>query len=77
MISCQQAVEFCHKAQYNEATFLEKLKLKFHLLICKACSKFSTKNATLTSLCNSVKLHALTESEKTEMKEKMNAAAYF
>jgi hypothetical protein len=71
MISCEKAALICDKAQYNEASFLEKVKLKLHLLICKTCAKHSKKNATLTSLCNEAKLKSLTENEKNVMKKKI------
>jgi len=35
MISCDKAAIICNKAQYREATFMEKIKLRFHLFMCK------------------------------------------
>lgn len=52
-ISCEQANEICNKAQYGEATFTEKLKLNWHLLICKFCRLYTKQNQTLTKVCNS------------------------
>jgi len=49
MISCEKAVHICDKTQYKEATFVEKLKLKFHLFICKTCSTHSARNTQFTS----------------------------
>ena len=71
MISCQEAAVICNKAQYREASFLEILKLKFHVLICKTCSKYTKKNTKLTSLCDQARLKALSEKEKLEMKQKL------
>ena len=71
MISCEEAAIICNKAQYKEAKFLEILKLKFHVLICLTCSKYTKKNTKLTSLCEQAHLKALTEKEKLEMKEKL------
>ncbi|AIY12011.1 MULTISPECIES: hypothetical protein [Cellulophaga] len=71
MISCDKAAVICNKAQYDEATFYEKVKLKFHILICKACSVHSKKNTMLTSLCDKAKLSNLSEKEKEEMKNKL------
>jgi hypothetical protein len=61
----------CNKAQYKEASFMDILKLKFHILLCKTCSKHSKKNTRLTCLCNQAKLHSLSPKEKVEMKEKL------
>ncbi|WP_158974329.1 hypothetical protein [Cellulophaga sp. L1A9] len=71
MISCEKAALICDKAQYEEATFAEKVKLKFHILICKVCSVHSKKNAQLTSLCDKAKLNNLTESEKEKMRNSL------
>ncbi|EAR02154.1 glycine dehydrogenase [Maribacter sp. HTCC2170] len=71
MISCDEAAIICNKKQYKEATFIEKIKLMFHILICKTCSKFSKKNSELTSLCDKAPLHSIPEKEKVEMKKEL------
>ncbi len=68
---CKQAVIICSKAQYKEAAFGEKLKLKLHVLLCKNCAKFNRKNAALTQLCKKAKLKSLTQKEKTQMKRNL------
>lgn len=69
IISCEKAVCICDKAQYKEASSWDILKLKFHIFICRACSKHSEKNKKLTSLCHKAKLVALSEEEKRKLKE--------
>lgn len=71
MNSCEKAAIICNKAQYGEASLSEKMKLKFHILMCKTCSKFSKKNTELTSLCQKANLNSLSEDEKFKMKEKL------
>lgn len=71
MISCEEASHICTKTQYKEATFLEKLKLRLHLLVCKTCAAFSKKNTQLTTLCEKAQLNGLSEREKNEMKQKL------
>ncbi len=71
MISCEKAAIICNKTQYREATFMEKLKLQFHLLICKTCSAFTKKNTELTTLCEKANLQSLSEQEKLKMKEQL------
>lgn len=71
MNSCEKAAIICNKAQYGEASLSEKMKLKFHILMCKTCSKFSKKNTELTSLCQKANLNGLSEDEKVKMKEKL------
>jgi len=71
MISCEKAAIICNKAQYKEATVFEKLTLKIHILLCNACAAHAKNNAALTSLCNKANLKALTDKDKTKMKEKL------
>lgn len=77
-INCEKAHEICNKAQYNEASFAEKVKLNFHLLICKLCKLYTKQNSTITSICKAkaddVKSQEnhLSDKEKQEMKEKMS-----
>lgn len=71
MISCEKAAIICSKAQYNEASTLEKLKFRFHLFICKTCSAFTKKNSELTTLCQKANLQGLSEREKLKMKEQL------
>ncbi len=72
MNSCEKAAIICNKAQYNEATLIEKIKLKFHIFICEKCYHFSKKNAKLTHLCNKAKLESLSEKDKENLKEVLN-----
>ena len=72
MISCEKAATICNKAQYREATFFEILKLKFHVLICKTCAKFSKQNTAFTSLCEKANLRSLSEQDKLKMKQELN-----
>lgn len=71
MISCDEAAIICNKKQYKEATFVEKIRLIIHLFVCKTCSKFSKKNAELTTLCDKAPLHCLPEKEKEVMKKEL------
>lgn len=72
MISCDKAALICNKTQYREATHWEVVKLSFHLLMCKTCSKATEKNIKLTSLCDRAKLKSLSHEDKLAMKERLN-----
>lgn len=71
MISCDEAAILCNKAQYKEASFLDRLKLKFHLIMCKTCSAFTKKNTEFTTLCEKANLQGLSEQEKLKMKQQL------
>ncbi|MEM9000392.1 MAG: hypothetical protein AAGB24_09010 [Bacteroidota bacterium] len=70
-ISCEEASHICNKSQYKEAGIWEILKLKLHILTCKACASFTKKNTVLTSLCDRAGLSMLSEREKEAMKKKL------
>ncbi|MGC1517101.1 MAG: hypothetical protein WA810_16130 [Maribacter sp.] len=69
ILSCQNAVSICNKAQYGEASQWDLIQLRFHKFICKTCVKHSQKNTKLTVLCNKAKLVSLSEVEKSRMKQ--------
>lgn len=73
-ISCEKAALICNKAQYREATLMETMKLKFHLLLCKNCPDFSKRNTRLTALCQKADLQSLTEEDKRRMKRLLKEA---
>ena len=68
-ISCEQASHICNKSQYKEAGFWEILRLRLHILTCKACASFTKKNTALTSLCERAGLNTLSEADKESMKK--------
>ncbi|APQ19329.1 hypothetical protein A9200_03050 [Maribacter hydrothermalis] len=69
MMSCEKAATICNKVQYKEASGWEKIKLRFHLILCKTCTKHSVKNKKLTTLCDQARLAVLSEDDKKKMKE--------
>lgn len=71
MISCDEAAIICNKSQYKEASFWEKIKLKMHIFICKACAGFSKKNKQLSSLCEKAALHTLSQRDKELIKQRL------
>lgn len=71
MMNCEEASIVCNKLQYQEAGIWEKIQLRFHLLICKACASFSKKNKELTVLIKKAPLHCLSEEEKQGLEKKL------
>lgn len=68
MISCEESGHICDKAQYKEASIIEKVKFKFHTFMCAVCRQHSKNNTKLTNLINNLKGEHLTSSEKKELK---------
>ena len=50
ILICDEATTICDKSQYGEASFVEKLKLNWHIFICKICSKYVKQNRTMTKV---------------------------
>ena len=61
---CEEANHTCDKNQYKEARFWEKVKLTIHLIYCRACRKYSAKNAKLTEIINTTKIATLDKTAK-------------
>ncbi|CAM1359608.1 conserved hypothetical protein [Tenacibaculum sediminilitoris] len=51
-ITCDEATTICDKSQYGEASVYEKLRLNWHLLICKVCGLYSKQNRKMSKLLN-------------------------
>ena len=67
---CQDAEHICDKNQYKEAGFWEKVKLTIHLIYCRACQKYTSRNNKLTKLVTNPKVEVM----PVTTKEKLNAA---
>ncbi|MBC8767636.1 hypothetical protein H4O18_06490 [Arenibacter sp. BSSL-BM3] len=75
MKTCKDVEIICTKVQYREATFVEKIKIRLHVLFCKTCKTFSKKNTKLTALCSEANLRTLPIEEKEKMKKKLKSKA--
>ncbi len=78
-ISCDEATKICDKSQYREASLGEKIKLNFHLFLCKNCGLYSKQNGILTKCykihkdSESRKKHCLTEEDKKHLEQELKA----
>lgn len=69
--SCSESVKCCDKAQYDEASFFEKMKIHIHIRFCKPCREYTRKNNKLSALVKKANLKTCTEKEKKAWKEKI------
>lgn len=70
--SCSEANLCCDRAQYEEASFGEKIKIHIHNFFCKPCRKYTEDNNKLTALIKKANLKSCSEKEKKQWKEKIN-----
>lgn len=70
-IDCEHGKHLCDKNQYNEITFLERITLIFHLLVCPSCKKYTKSNTKLTKKIKEANLKSIPLERKEAMKERI------
>lgn len=81
-LTCNEATTICDKSQYNEATFLEKMRLTVHFLYCKLCKRYTKQNLLLSTCyrnkAESIKRenYGLTVEEKETLKQALHKQTY-
>lgn len=73
-IPCNEANHVCDKTQYKESTLWEKIKLNLHLIYCRACRKYSSKNAKLSKVIKTSEVECLDPKCKIAMKKEFDEA---
>ena len=68
-MKCQNAQQVCDKNQYKEAGFLDKIKLTIHLIYCRACRKYSSRNNKLSKAIKNSHLKIMDSSDKQKLRE--------
>ena len=68
-ISCDEAKHICDKAQYNEASFWEKIELNIRYSWCKFTRAYVKKNRQLTNAVQQSNLECLNNSERENLKK--------
>ncbi len=71
-MKCKKANHVCDKNQYNEAGLFEKIKLTIHLIYCRACKKYSSRNNLLTKIIANYDLKSISQNDKNEIKDKIH-----
>jgi len=69
-ISCDEAKHICDKAQYDEASFWEKIKLGIRLSWCSVTKKYNKRNVKLSNILESTETECLSPKEKKDMELK-------
>ena len=75
-MKCQEANHVCDKSQYNEAGLWEKIKLTIHLIYCKACRKYSSRNKLLTDKIKASNIKSISQDDKNVLKDQMHQEMY-
>jgi len=70
-LECREANHICDKNQYREASFWEKVRLTFHLIYCRACQKYTSRNNKLTKVIKNPKVKSVCPKDKAVLKQKL------
>ena len=70
-LECHEANHICDKNQYKEAGFWEKVRLNIHLIYCKACRKYTSRNMRLTKAVKDPKVKTMPINDKQALKEQL------
>lgn len=70
-IECSESSRCCDKAQYNEASLIEKFKIHLHNFLCKPCSDYTSKNVKLTKIIKKAEIKTCSEAEKQSWRDKI------
>lgn len=66
-VNCGKATHICDKNQYKEASVWEKMRLILHLMYCRTCRKYSSKNSRLTKIMKESNLQTFNDADKNEI----------
>jgi len=69
-ISCEEAQHICDKAQYDEASLWEKIKLNIRLSWCHVTKAYYKRNVKLTNAVKSSKTECLDPKARNAMELK-------
>ncbi|MGB3776127.1 MAG: hypothetical protein WA951_12805 [Leeuwenhoekiella sp.] len=66
-MNCDKAAHICDKTQYDESSFLEKLRLRMHILFCQSCKSHTEKNVKLTQMLRKANFQSMPEDQKQQL----------
>ncbi|MGI9530170.1 hypothetical protein [Lutimonas sp.] len=76
IISCDEATTICDKNQYGEASLYDKIRLNWHLFMCKFCMSYTKQNNIMSQIfgknlkpCEG--LEKMSEEEKKELEKNL------
>lgn len=68
---CDEATMLITKAEYTKISFRDRIRLKYHQLICPPCKKWEEHNKIITTLSKKETKHTLSNEKKTSMKKSL------
>ncbi len=68
-ISCEEAMHICDKAQYDEASWWEKIELNIRLSWCHFTKAYAKKNNQLSIFIKQHKIECLKQNERKQLQK--------
>lgn len=68
---CNESAHICDKHQYKEAGFLDRMKMKIHLILCTLCRNYAKRNGNLTEKIKLANIKSLNANEKELLKHRL------
>jgi DNA replication initiation complex subunit (GINS family) len=73
MISCKEATLLIEKKQAAKLSLKERLQLRFHNFICKACAQYGIQSAWIDKMLKNMHTQdQLTAEEKNTIQQQLN-----
>jgi len=74
-IPCEEAALNVEKSFWQRLTFIDRIKTRWHMFLCKKCSEYEKKSTILHRLlCSSMKkkeIETLTDRDKIRLKQSL------
>ncbi|GEQ85595.1 hypothetical protein ULMS_11030 [Patiriisocius marinistellae] len=70
-LKCEEANHKCDKNQYKEASFFEMIQLNIHLIYCRVCRKYSSRNNKLTKAFKNKNFKTMPLDQKIKLQERL------
>ncbi len=71
-MECDEATMLITKAQYTKISLWNRIRLKYHNIVCPPCQDWQDQNEVITTLSKKEKSYLLSEKKKEEIKDCLN-----
>ncbi|MGQ1891046.1 hypothetical protein ACT29H_11460 [Thermophagus sp. OGC60D27] len=69
LLSCLKATELIEKKMHFKLSFIERLQLKAHKMVCKACANYEKQSELLETGISRLQEQQITQDDIAELKE--------
>ena len=69
LLSCLKATELIEKKMHFKLSFIERLQLKAHKMVCKACANYEKQSELLETGISRLQEPQITQDDIAELKE--------